>query len=247
MWQNLFTEEPKEPKRKSEKRKPDRKPAVTDSPITFIKMPASPYTFQRGVGFVSPPSQFPIFNFLSSLAGGTSGDGEQQPRSAEAKVDSFEEADRASDTGSGLFGNSIAPETKQPLLKRHDGDDDDAASSVMSQALKNLFTQPQKEIVRPDIKFVSNGRPFNVFDLGTALFKTPETTTTTTEETSTEVDASSEEEKVDSPITWLGKFMLNGLPTKLFDFKSPFSNLDWFGSLKEFTQPSTNLFMSLFK
>ena len=66
LWQDLFpaNEHVKKPdvKKPETKKKPARKssPVVTDSPITFIKMPASPYTFQRGMGFVSPPSQFPL-------------------------------------------------------------------------------------------------------------------------------------------------------------------------------------------
>ena len=234
-------------------------------------MPASPYTFQRGVGFVSPPSQFPIFSFLGGL-GGSRNANEQQRSDAESKIDNFDESDRSSDSNSspGLFQNLLS-DSKASLLKRHNDDDvandddvndvsdsNDAPSTSFSDAIKNLLLPAaQKEIIRPDIKFVSNGRPFNVFELG-SLFKTTEvapttttTTTTTTTSTTTEevteeaVTEGASEDKVDSPITWLGKFMLNGLPTKIFDFKSPFASFDWFDSLKEIK--STNLFMSLFK
>jgi len=44
-----------------------RKPA-TDSPITYIKLPASPYTYQQGLGFVSPKSEFPLLSFLGGIS-----------------------------------------------------------------------------------------------------------------------------------------------------------------------------------
>ena len=273
IWQNLFPEQPKAQK-KTEARKSDspraetRKAAVTNSPITFIKMPAAPYTFQSGVGFVSPPSQFPILSFLGGL-GASSPKNEQQRSAAEPKIDAFDESDRSSDSnsGSGLFQQLISSESK-PLLKRHDDNDvhadaeeadvDDindvlspsSSSSSISDTIKNFLQPQEKDIIRPDIKFVSNGKPFNLFQLGSTLFKTTEPTTTTTTTTTTEdeseaVTESSSDEKSESPITWLGKFMINGLPTKIFDFKSPFANLDWVDSLRQI--PATNLFMSLFK
>ena len=47
------------------------------------------------------------------------------------------------------------------------------------------------------------------------------------------------QQQENSPIIWLGKFMFNGLPTKIFDFKSPFSPMYWFDSLKDMTSRST--------
>ena len=50
-----------------------------------------------------------------------------------------------------------------------------------------------------------------------------------------------------SPIIWLGKFMFNGLPSKLFSFKNPFSSMYWYDSLKDLTSyPSTNIISSIF-
>ena len=54
------------------------------------------------------------------------------------------------------------------------------------------------------------------------------------------------EDNQNSPIIWLGKFMFNGLPSKLFNFKSPFSPMYWYDSLKDLTTPSTNIIGRLF-
>ena len=48
----------------------------------------------------------------------------------------------------------------------------------------------------------------------------------------------------DSPILWLGKFVFNGLPTKIFDFKSPYSPLYWVKSLGDVSIPSAHLDMA---
>jgi len=114
-----------------------------------------------------------------------------------------------------------------------------------------------------DIEFVSNGKPFSIFDLTSNIFNelattttttsTTTTTTTTTQSTTTTTTTTSEsstisEENADnSPITWLGKFVFNGLPSKLFDFKSPFSDLGWLDSLKDIKITPSNFFTSLFK
>lgn len=72
---------------------------------------------------------------------------------------------------------------------------------------------------RKPIKFISNGKPTKVYHLKTT------TTTTTTVKPS--------QDKDDSSVTWLGNFLMNGLPKKLFDFKTPYSPLSWFSHLKD--------------
>ena len=54
---------------------------------------------QRGVGFVSPPAQFPIFSFLGGL-GASSRTGEEPRSVAEPKMDNFDELERSGDAGS---------------------------------------------------------------------------------------------------------------------------------------------------
>ena len=132
IWQNVFPE-PARPDKKSEAKKSglrraeQRKAAAaaaarpfTDSPITFIKMPATPYTFQRGVGFVSPPAQFPIFSFLGGLGSGVSRNANEQQRSvAEPKMDAFDEADRSSSdsySSPGLVQNLLSAAESKPSL-----------------------------------------------------------------------------------------------------------------------------------
>ena len=43
-----------------------------------------------------------------------------------------------------------------------------------------------------------------------------------------------------SPIIWLGKFVFDGLPSKLFNFKSPYSPLYWYNSLNDIAKTSTS-------
>lgn len=64
-----------------------RKPA-TDSPITYIKLPASPYTYQQGLGFVSPKSEFPLLSFLGGISNGVN---DQRSNN----VDRFDEENRS--------------------------------------------------------------------------------------------------------------------------------------------------------
>ena len=60
-------------------------------------------------------------------------------------------------------------------------------------------------------------------------------------------DKIGEEDNQNSPIIWLGKFMFNGLPSKLFNFKNPFSSMYWHDSLKDLTSyPSTNIISRIF-
>ena len=192
---------------------------------------------------------------MTGFLGGLAAGGVSEQRSvAEDRIDTYDELERSSndndDSPSNLFNIADVSHKKASHA-------DASHEKRLSDVIENVgATGQEAEIVRPDIQFVSNGRPFNVFELASTLFKTTDqttttttttSTTTTTTEESTTVAANSSEDKNDSPITWLGKFMLNGLPTKLFDFKSPFPNMGWFDSLREIQYPSTNLFMSLFK
>jgi len=74
----------------------------------------------------------------------------------------------------------------------------------------------------------------------TTTTSTPTTTTTTT---TTETTTSSESVKtkpVSSPLTWLaGQF--NGIPTKIFHFRAPFSMLSWLESLKSSPYPGKDI------
>ena len=49
-----------------------------------------------------------------------------------------------------------------------------------------------------------------------------------------------------SPIIWLGKFVFNGLPSKLFNFQSPYSPLYWYNSLNNIAKKSTSSFVENF-
>ena len=50
-----------------------------------------------------------------------------------------------------------------------------------------------------------------------------------------------------SPVYWIGKFIFNGLPHTVSQYKSPFSPLYWYDSIKDIKYPSTKLFNTLFK
>lgn len=49
-----------------------------------------------------------------------------------------------------------------------------------------------------------------------------------------------------SPIVWLGNFIFNGLPHTVSRFKSPFSSLYWYDSVKDIKRPTKKIFNNLF-
>jgi len=101
--------------------------------------------------------------------------------------------------------------------------------------------------------FSSNGKPYNVFRL-TTTSTTTTTTTTTTSTTSTTTPSTTaisrdheEDAKIEQngSITWLGKFLMNGLPKKLFNFKAPYYPLSWFNQLNDVNSVNSHVFTNL--
>ncbi|XP_071516002.1 uncharacterized protein [Panulirus ornatus] len=85
--------------------------------------------------------------------------------------------------------------------------------------------------LRPDVNFISNGKPSSIFHfkapaVATTTSKTTTTTTTTTPAPTTTTMTSKPHKpyppKTPSPITWLpGSWVFNGRPSNLFIFHSP--------------------------
>ena len=101
--------------------------------------------------------------------------------------------------------------------------------------------------------FASNGKPYNVFRL-TTTSTTTTTTTTTTSTTSTTTPSTTaisrdheEDAKIEQngSITWLGKFLMNGLPKKLFNFKAPYYPLSWFNQLNDVNSVNSHVLTNL--
>ena len=118
------------------------------------------------------------------------------------------------------------------------------------------FLSSIANVERPRVNYLSNARPFNIWSLKTTIPTTVTTVTTTTEATTEsedilDDDSDNEEHErpvkhTNSPVSWLGKFFFNGLPTTLMEFKSPFSPLYWYDSLKDINYPSTQILNNLF-
>ena len=215
-----------------------------NSPITYIKMPAVPYSYVKGQGYVSQPASpfMPLMNFFSSASSNLFS-GRTEPA----------EENRSSSGGSS---------------KRRK---DTASSGSSANNLLNFdFLSSIAKVHRPKISYISNARPFNVYkwpldmivtspprttttSTTTTTTTTTATTTTTTTTTSTPTTSTNsrkdgEKKKPEnSPVYWIGKFIFNGLPHTVSQYKSPFSPLYWYDSLKDIKYPSTKLFNTIFK
>ena len=74
------------------------------------------------------------------------------------------------------------------------------------------FNQPYSNprVIRPPVKFVSNGQPYNIVVNPREYITSPPPSTTTTPSTATA-------SKTDSPLIWLtNTFLFNGRPTNVF-------------------------------
>ena len=74
------------------------------------------------------------------------------------------------------------------------------------------FNQPYSNprVIRPPVKFVSNGQPYNIVVNPREYITSPPPSTTTTPTTATP-------SKTDSPLIWLtNTFLFNGRPTSVF-------------------------------
>ena len=74
------------------------------------------------------------------------------------------------------------------------------------------FNQPYSNprVIRPPVKFVSNGQPYNIVVNPREYITSPSPSTTTTPSTATA-------SKTDSPLIWLtNTFLFNGRPTSVF-------------------------------
>ncbi len=110
------------------------------------------------------------------------------------------------------FANWFSPEG--PSLNSRPDLAEERSNPIISNSIADDFLFGS---FKKPLQFISNGKPINIFQL-------KKTTTTT---------APPLMKKDDSSITWLGNFLMNGLPKKIFDFKPPYSPFSWFSKLGE--------------
>lgn len=239
------------------------RPSLKNSPITYIRLPPSPYQYTFGEAHTSATSHqtFNPFSFFQGIV-----ESRSSPDSDKgALLDPADVPERQRTTGGGkpfsMWSSSKnmgqAKSAQKKLMEKSEASllnnevDDGPTSLFMDKAVKRK--KPSTLIHRPDIKYLSNARPFGVYnpDFGKTSLFTPSSTTTTTTTTTTTATTTTTSTSTsttttasttaspegffgkDSPIIWLGKFIFNGLPSKLFEFKSPFSPLSLFSSMQE--------------
>jgi len=100
-------------------------------------------------------------------------------------------------------------------------------------SLRSLLSKPKD----------SQSEPFSLkkfFNVVTGASVVSSTTTTTTTSTTTTSKTTVTKKSPSSPLTWLsGQF--NGIPTKIFHFKAPFSVLSWMKGLQSSLYPSEDI------